>query len=152
MKRLNLPLVLGLSGLLMACPQKDDVGDDTGDSAAPTQVEVDGGGFACLVDDGTDDTSTGLIQVMLNECLSGCASDVNAGCIATVENGSIEVSAWGSYTVPTGPVVNCLAVCIELAAECEVSGLDASVTQLSYSDATVTIDFPASERTCTVEG
>jgi hypothetical protein len=146
--KLNLSLVLGLSGLLMACPQKDKQ-PDTGDSAQPLEVEVDGGGYACLADDGTDDLSTGLVQVMLDECLSGCASDVSAGCEAIVENGRIEVSAWGSYTVPTGPNVACLAVCIELGAECEVTGLDESVTELSYSDEIVAIDFPASEQTCT---
>ncbi len=148
MNKLNLALVLGLSGLLMACPQKDKQ-PDTGDSAQPQQVEVDGGGYACLLDDGTDDLSTGLVLVVLDDCLSGCASDVSAGCEAIVENGSVEVSAWGSYTVPTGPEVNCPAVCIELSAECEVTGLDDSVTELSYSGDTVTIDFPASEQTCT---
>jgi hypothetical protein len=86
-------------------------------------------------------TSTGLIRVVLDSCISACATDLTSGCEATIVDGSIEVSAWGEYTRSGG---ECLAVCGELSAECGVTGLDESVTQLSYSEVSVEIDFPAS--------
>lgn len=147
MEKSNLLILFGCTSFLMACPQKDNQPDDTGENAEPKQVIVDGGGYACLEDDGNDDTSTGLIRVVLDDCLSGCAYDLTAGCEVSVEDGRIEVSAWGEYMVPGGEA-DCPAVCVELMAECEVSGLDESVTQLSYGADIVDIDFPASEQTC----
>jgi hypothetical protein len=147
-KKINLYVLLGCTSLLMACPQKDKQISDSGDSAGPQNIIVDGGGYSCLMDDGNDDTSTGLIGVVLDDCLSGCAYDLTADCEASVVDGRIEVSAWGEYSLPGGNPP-CMSVCIELVAECEVSGLDESVTQLNYGDDTVDIDFPASEQTCT---
>ena len=147
MKKINGLVLLGCASFLMACPQKDAQTTDSGQGGEPWRVFVDGGGYACLLDDGNDDTSTGLVEVVLEDCLSGCAYDLTADCEAIIVDGRIEVSARGEYTLPGGDV-DCPAVCVELTAECEVSGLDESVTQLSYGDDIVDIDFPASAQTC----
>jgi hypothetical protein len=146
-KKINRLVLLGCASFLMACPQKDAPTTDSGQGGEPWRLFVDGGGYACLMDDGNDDTSTGLIGVVLDDCLSGCAYDLTADCEAIIVDGRIEVSASGEYTLPGG-TPPCDDVCVELVAECAVSGLGESVTQLSYGDDTVDIDFPASEQTC----
>ena len=101
------------------------------------------------MDDGNDDTSTAAVQVTLSDCLSGCADSLSASCEASVVDGSVVVTASGEYTVPTGDDVVCLAVCIELVADCDISGIAEDTTTLSYADDVVALDFPAEELTCT---
>jgi hypothetical protein len=146
--------MLSLSALLLACPQKDGQTDDTGDTGdAPEDqtVVVDGGGYACLLDDGTDDLSTGLVHVVLADCLSGCAFDLSSGCEATVVGDTIEVVAWGEFSTPGGNP-DCLAVCVELTADCDVSGISEETTQLTYDEQSVSVDYPAQDSTCTEPG
>jgi hypothetical protein len=144
----RLTLLAGLFTLATGCTA--DKGDDTGDTGGNQTLSIENEGFACLSDDGTDDLSTGAVRVVLADSLSGCAEDLAASCEATVtEGGVLQVTASGSYSVPTGKV-DCLAVCVALVAECEATGLSEEVTILRYADVDVAIDFPASEVTCTV--
>jgi hypothetical protein len=140
--------MLTLGALLLACAQKDDQTDDTADTAEDLVVAVDGGGYACLLDDGNDDLSTGLVHVQLADCLSGCAFDLTSGCEATVVGDTIEVVAWGEYSIPGGDT-DCLAVCVELVADCEVTGISEETTQLTYDEHSVSVDYPAEDNTCT---
>jgi len=141
----SLSMILGL----VACKSGDDTGgtDDTSDTGR-SFFSIEDEGYACLNDDGTDDLSTGTVSVMLADCLSGCAGDLLASCEAVVVGDSIEVTASGEYSAPLG-VVACPAVCVELTAECPVSGISGDVIAMNYAGASVDIDFPAQDRTCT---
>ena len=139
----SLSMILGL----VACKSGDDTGD-TSDTGVRGFFSIENEGYACLSDDGTDDLSTGTVSVMLADCLTGCAGDLSASCEAVVVGDSIEVTASGEYSAPLGNAT-CEAVCVELTAECPVSGISGDVTSMSYADASVDIDFPAQDRTCT---
>ena len=139
----SLVMVLGL----VACKSADDTAD-TGDTSGMEFITLENEGFACLSDDGTDDISTGLISVVLDDCPSGCAIDMSASCEASVVGDSVEVTAVGEYSVPTG-AETCDDVCLPLMASCPVSGISEGTTSLSYADISVDIDFPAEDFTCT---
>ena len=139
----SMGLVLGI----VACNSSDDTGD-TSDTGERGLFSIEDEGYACLNDDGTDDLSTGVVSVMLADCLTGCAGDLSASCEAVVVGDSIEVTASGEYSAPLGNAV-CPAVCIELTAECPVSGISGDVTTMNYASVSVDIDFPSQDRTCT---
>tara|TARA_B110000037_G_C16862017_1_gene400437 strand:+ start:120 stop:584 length:465 start_codon:yes stop_codon:yes gene_type:complete len=139
----SLGLVLGL----VACKSADDTAD-TGDTSGMEIITLENEGFACLSDDGTDDISTGLISVVLDDCLTGCATDMSASCEASVVGDSVEVTAVGEYSVPTG-ADTCDDVCLSLMANCSVSGISEDTTSLSYAGISVDIDFPTEDFTCT---
>jgi hypothetical protein len=123
-------------------------GTEGGDTPEIMTHTLENTGYACVVDDGNDDTSTAGIQVTLADCLSGCASSLNASCEASVVDGSIVVTASGDYTVPTGGEVACPAVCIELVADCIVSGITEETTTLSYAGSDMPLDTPSPIGTC----
>ena len=151
MTRTSLVALLACSTALIACPAKDsgdDGSSDTGGWSERELVSVDGGGVACLQDDGDDDTSSALVKVILSDCLSGCASDVSTGCEAIVVDGRIEVEAWGEYSMPVDDMAVCPAICIEMSAQCEVVGLDETVTEMVYDETITPIDYPASDDSC----
>ena len=140
----SLVMVLGL----VACKSADDT-SDTSNARGIRFHTIENEGYACLNDDGTDDLSTGTVSVVLDECLSGCANDLWASCEAVVVGDSLEVTAAGEYSLPTGDVLNCPAVCVMMSTECSVSGLSGDVTGLTYADSSVGIDFPSQAQTCT---
>ena len=123
--------------------------DDTDDTDEVETKFMENSGYACLNDDGDDDTSTGAIQVTLADCLSGCAEVVDATCQASVVEQSIEVTASGEYQLPLAEEQTCLTVCVELVANCDVSGIMEDTWTLSYAGDSVEIDFPSSAGTCT---
>jgi len=129
--------------LLAACSSED------GDTDQTVTNTLENTGYACVMDDENDDTSTAAVQVTLSDCLSGCADSLSASCEASVVDGSVVVTASGEYSVPTGDDVVCLGVCIELVADCDISGIVEDTTTLSYADDVVALDFPEEELTCT---
>jgi hypothetical protein len=141
-------LILGLSALTLACGGGTIDSADTNDTGGREFITIENEGYACLQDDGTDDLSTGTVSVMLADCLTGCAADLSASCEAVVVGDSIQVTAVGEYSAPLG-TANCVAVCVELTAQCPVSGISGDVTSMSYAESSVDIDFPAQDRTCT---
>jgi hypothetical protein len=134
-----------MAGLLLCLMAGCNTADDTGQLETLT---LENTGYACLMDDGNDDTSTAAIQVTLDDCLSGCADSLSASCEASVADGSVVVTASGEYTVPTGDEVVCLSVCVELVANCDVSGITEDTTSFRYGEDVVDLDFPAEEMTC----
>jgi len=144
---MRIDLVIGCLVLgLVSCKSSDD----TGDTGGREFFVVENEGTACLSDDGTDDLSTGMVEVMLNGCLSGCASDLSAECEAVVVGDTIEVTASGEYSAPTG-IAACPAVCVALFTECEVFDLSEDVTTLDYAGLSVDVDYPAEELSCTAD-
>jgi len=136
-------------GVLAGCSDAEDTDTDTDtDTGDSITYDVVNQGYACLVDDGNDDTSTGTIEVVLADCLSGCADSLSASCEAEVVDQSIEVTASGEYSLPTGDAA-CPAVCIELVATCPVTDIADDTWTMTYAGKSTEIDFPASDKTCT---
>lgn len=131
--------------LMTGCDGEVDHTDHIGDTITHT---LENSGYACLLDDGNDDTSTGTIQVVLADCLSGCANGLVASCEATVLDQNIDVTASGQYAVPSGEA-DCPAGCIELIATCDISGISEDTWTMTYAGESTEIDFPASDQTCT---
>jgi hypothetical protein len=139
-------LKLGLLGSLVGCPSPKDT-QDSGDTGGTITATVENEGYACLMDDGTDDLSTGTVWVVLADCLSGCAHNLVASCEAFVDGDTIQVTAIGEYSVPTG-TMDCPAMCVELSTECPIDGISVDVTLLRYADKETRIDYPTSTQTC----
>ena len=101
---------------------------DTG-YTTPVTIDLSGQGFACLYGEGgVVDLGYGgytefvadhptEVQVVLSTCVSGCAYDLEATCEATLYGATIEVTASGSYRVPSGDVT-CPSSCGYLRATC----------------------------------
>jgi len=146
---LSMALRLGLLSSLIGCPAPKDT-QDSGDTGGTQTVTIKNEGYACLVDDGTDDLSTGTINVMFDNCLSGCASDLLSSCEATIDGDTIEVTAIGEYSLPLGNV-DCPAMCVALSATCAVTGITEAVSWLDYANDTAEVDYPAVPESCTTD-
>jgi hypothetical protein len=140
--------VAALAFVLTACDVDTEDGSDTDDTGEAITHTLTNSGYACLLDDGNDDTSTGAIQVVLAPCLSGCASNLSATCEAQIMDQSIEVTAEGEYSLPADDV-ECTAACVELVADCDISGIGEDTWTMNYAGEEVEIDYPSSSRTCT---
>ena len=140
-------LIVGLFISITACSASKDA-QDSGDTGATVSATLENEGYACLMDDGTDDLSTGTVWVVLADCLSGCAHNLVSSCEASVEGDTIQVTAIGEYSVPTG-TMDCPAMCVKLSTECPIDEISADVTLLRYAHKVMSIDYPTSTQTCT---
>jgi hypothetical protein len=143
----NAVLSVGLFISITACSAPKNT-QDSGDTGATVSATLDNEGYACLMDDGTDDLSTGTVWVVLADCLSGCAHNLVSSCEASVEGDTIQVTAIGEYSVPTG-TMDCPAMCVKLSTECPIDEISADVTLLRYAHKVMSIDYPTSTQTCT---
>jgi hypothetical protein len=107
---------------LLACSGGEPT-TSTGDTGRST-VELAQVGTACLFgEDPPADPTTFAVGapvtavVVLEDCASGCAADVQASCTVRQVDSEVVIDAVGSYTVPNGDPT-CPAVCVEVAATC----------------------------------
>lgn len=116
---------------------------DTADTEASRLVSLSDVGTACAYGDGAPQTPGALIDttflegepyevvVVLDDCVSGCASEIDASCAVRLVGGEIVVSAVGSYSVPSEPTT-CLDVCLLVVATCPADPLAAGYWTLDY--------------------
>src|SRR5262245_6665519 len=71
------------------------------------------------------------VHVVLEDCASGCASDITASCSVELDGSTLSVSASGSYQVPSGGAL-CPAVCEEIDATCTSEPLAAGTYTVEY--------------------
>ena len=82
------------------------------------------------------------VHVVLEDCASGCASDVMASCSIELDGTSLIVSASGSYhRDPIGAI--CPAVCVAVEATCTSEPLAAGTYTVEYAGDTTTIVVPS---------
>jgi hypothetical protein len=132
-------------GLGAGCTGDGGKAADSGSTTADTGsalVELLDVGTACAYGDGlpqstgTVDTTfaggeTFDVQVVLDDCASGCASEVQASCDVRFVNTEIVISATASYSVPQGDV-DCPSMCVPVVATCAGDVLDAGYWVLDY--------------------
>ncbi len=122
------------------------------DDAQTELVELADIGVACVWQEAPESNlSDGLlsfvadapaeVQVILENCASGCATDVEATCDVTESAGVLEVTAGGSYSLPTGDV-GCDDICVPVTAICPTSSLSAGSYALSYAGESAALTVP----------
>lgn len=131
----------------------------TGDTGTPAPVTIElgeGEGWACLFGEGGSngpyggyggettftDGGTTEVLVILEDCASGCASDLQATCSAAVVGSEIQVTASGSYTMPGGNPT-CPSMCVVVAATCAGPTLATGSWSLVYVDPPAPLDVPS---------
>jgi hypothetical protein len=142
MRRIGWTLLAGCAG-------------DAGSGSAPTGetgrqavelVQLADEGRACLwggdVPAGVTGTTGGettftdggpvTAHVVLDDCASGCADDLQASCEVRIVQTEVVVTATGSYTLPSGDR-DCPSMCVVVAAECASDPLSAGTWTLDYA-------------------
>ncbi|MCB9683908.1 MAG: hypothetical protein H6738_01860 [Alphaproteobacteria bacterium] len=131
----------------------------TGDTGTPEPVTIQlsqGDGMACLFGEGGSagpyggydgdttfvDGGTTEILVVLEDCASGCASDMTATCSATLVGSEVQVTASGSYQVPGGNPT-CPSMCTVVAATCPGPTLATGSWSVVYADPPATFAVPS---------
>ncbi|MEM6927616.1 MAG: hypothetical protein AAF602_11845 [Myxococcota bacterium] len=120
--------------LLTACPA-DEI------------VELENVGVACLgsheggVAD-IDEDAASTIFVTLDSCASGCASEIETSCTATLDGTTIAVTADASMMLPGGNA-SCPLVCTFVQAECDTEALPAGTYTLEYAGQSTTLEVPS---------
>lgn len=128
--------------LLVACSGDGSDPTGTGDTGIE-QVDLVDVGTACAYGDGLPNVPGGGetttfaadgrfdVQVVLDDCASGCAGDVQASCDVRLVTGEVVVTAEGSYTIPSGSP-DCPAMCVEVVATCAGEPLEEGPWTLDY--------------------
>jgi len=135
------PSLILLLLLPVACSADADP-TGTGDTGLE-RVDLVDVGLACAYGDGLPSVPGGGettvfaadggfdVQVVLEDCASGCAADVQASCDVRLVTGEVVVTAEGTYTVPSGSP-DCPAMCVEVVATCAGEALEAGPWTLDY--------------------
>lgn len=128
----------------------------TGDTGTPDfqVVELDNVGEACAFGDLTEgefgtttaettfDGSSALVQVVFQDCMQSCASNLAMECSAEVVGTEVVVTGTASYQVPTTPG-NCTDACNVAMAQCAVE-LPAATYTLTYGgESSASFDVPS---------
>lgn len=82
------------------------------------------------------------ITVVLDDCLSGCAEDIEASCSIELDGTNLRVSASGTYSVQPGGAV-CPAVCVAMTATCTSEPLAAGTYSVEYAGESTTFEVPS---------
>jgi hypothetical protein len=105
-------------------------------------------GGLCVLGDG-DSANTSYVEdmsvdvhVVLDDCASGCASDIMASCSIELDGTTLSVHASGSYQVAGGNVA-CPLVCLPVEATCTSAPLAAGTYTVEYAGETTTITVPS---------
>jgi hypothetical protein len=81
------------------------------------------------------------INVVLEDCASGCVEDIEASCSVELAGTTLSVSASASYREPSG-IGACPDVCVVIDAQCTSPALPAGTHTVEYAGMSTTFDVP----------
>lgn len=116
----------------------------------PEAYLEDSGGL-CTVDEDRDADEPVTFDIWLDNCISGCADNIETECSVEFDGETIRVNASATYD-SRAPRPGCHGVCQPVVATCSTGPLPAGSYTVEYAGESATLDIPSSGEFSVADG